>query len=234
MQEVYEDEEELQPVELRRDAHDTHDTEVTLGPMRLVGIFCGLVLVCGLCFGLGYVVGRHKGQQPPPAAAALPADATQTTAAAQTNSPANAAPPKPSAAPQTAPASAPAQQPADGQPETPSGEGPSETNPAASPQSVSPPSGSGSFPAAAAVHPALPQPMQSSPQWMVQIAAGAHREDAQVLAGALRRRGYAVTFRPDPADGLIHVRIGPFSSRREANLMRQRLLNDGYNAIMQP
>ena len=76
--------------------------------------------------------------------------------------------------------------------------------------------------------------MQSSPQWMVQIAAVAHREDAQVLAGALRRRGYAVTFRPDPADGLIHVRIGPFSSRREANLMRQRLLNDGYNAIMQP
>ena len=52
MQEVYEDEEELQPVELRRDAHDTHDTDVTLGPMRLVGIFCGLVLVCGLCFGL--------------------------------------------------------------------------------------------------------------------------------------------------------------------------------------
>jgi pyruvate/2-oxoglutarate dehydrogenase complex dihydrolipoamide acyltransferase (E2) component len=171
MQEVYEDEEELQPVELRRDAHDTHDTEVTLGPMRLVGIFCGLVLVCGLCFGLGYVVGRHKGQQPPPAAAAQPADATQTTAAAQTNPPANAAPPKPSAAPQTAPASAPAQQPADGQPETPSGDLLSETNPAASPQSVSPPSGSGNFPAAAAVHPALPQPMQSSPQWMVQIAA---------------------------------------------------------------
>jgi len=220
--------EELQPVERRRDICDTHDTEVTLGPMRLVGLFCGLILICGLCFGLGYVVGRHKGQQPPSAAAAQPADAAQTTP------PANAAPPKPSAAPQSAPAPTPAQQPAAGQPETPSDDGPSETDPAAGPQSASPPSGSGSFSSAAAVHPALPSPMQSSPQLMVQIAAVAHREDAEVLAGALRRRGYAVTFRLDPADGLIHVRIGPFSSRRDANLMRQRLLSDGYNAIVQP
>jgi cell division septation protein DedD len=215
--------EELQLVEHRR---DTRDTEVTLGPMRLVGLFCGLILICGLCFGLGYVAGRHKGQQPPSAAAAQSADAAQTTPSP------NAAPPKPSAAPQSAPA--PAQQPAASQPETPSDEGPSETNPAASAQSASPPSGSGNFSGAAAIHPALPQPMQSSPQLMVQIAAVAHREDAEVLAGALRRRGYAVTFRLDPADGLIHVRIGPFSSRRDANLMRQRLLNDGYNAIVQP
>jgi cell division protein FtsN len=229
MHEVYEDEEELQPVDCRRDScdiHDTHDTEVTLGPMRLVGLSCGLILVCGLCFGLGYVVGRHKGQQSPPAATAQPAEATQTTA------PTNAAPPKPSAAPLSTPA--PAQQPAASQPESPSDEGPSETNPAAGPQSASPPSDAGSFSGAAAARPALPQPMQSAPQLMVQIAAVAHREDAEVLAGALRRRGYRVTFRPDPADGLIHVRTGPFSSRRDANLMRQRLLNDGYNAIVQP
>jgi cell division septation protein DedD len=222
MHEVYEDEEELQPVERRR------DTEVTLGPMRLLGLFCGLVLVCGLCFGLGYVVGRHKGQQPPSAAAAQPADATQTT------TPANAAPPKPSAAPPSAPAPVPAQQVTAGASETPLAEAPSETNPVASPQSASP--ALGNYSSAAAVHPALPSPMQSSPApgVMVQIAVVAHREDAEVLAGALRRRGYAVTFRLDPADGLIHVRIGPFSSRRDANLMRQRLLSDGYNAIVQP
>ena len=51
---------------------------------------------------------------------------------------------------------------------------------------------------------------------------------------ALRKRGYAVTARRDPADGLLHVQIGPFANRNDANAMRQKLLNDGYNAIVQP
>ena len=69
---------------------------------------------------------------------------------------------------------------------------------------------------------------------MVQIAAVSHQEDADVLVGALRRRGYAVSARRDPADNLIHVRIGPFNDRDEANRWRMKLLNDGYNAIIQP
>jgi cell division septation protein DedD len=69
---------------------------------------------------------------------------------------------------------------------------------------------------------------------MVQVAAVSHAEDADVLVDALRKRGYAVTERRDPADGLIHVRIGPFASREEANRWRDKLLGDGYNAIVQP
>lgn len=69
---------------------------------------------------------------------------------------------------------------------------------------------------------------------MVQIAAVSHQEDADVLVDALRKRGYAVTTRRDPADSLIHVRVGPFSDRSEANAARQKLLNDGYNALVQP
>ena len=69
---------------------------------------------------------------------------------------------------------------------------------------------------------------------MVQIAAVSHSEDAEVLVGALRKRGYAVTSRRDPTDGLLHVQIGPFANRTEASAMRQKLLNDGYNAIVQP
>ena len=49
---------------------------------------------------------------------------------------------------------------------------------------------------------------------MVQIAAVSNQEDADVLISALRKRGYAVTVRRDPADNLIHVRIGPFATRR--------------------
>jgi cell division septation protein DedD len=69
---------------------------------------------------------------------------------------------------------------------------------------------------------------------MVQIATLSHEEDANVLVGALRRHGYAVSARRDSGDNLIHVRIGPFYSRDEANRWRQKLLNDGYNAMIQP
>ncbi len=69
---------------------------------------------------------------------------------------------------------------------------------------------------------------------MVQVAAVSHGEDAGVLVGALRRRGYAASAQREPSDGLIHVRIGPFATHDEAYRMSARLLADGYNAIVQP
>jgi cell division septation protein DedD len=83
------------------------------------------------------------------------------------------------------------------------------------------------------VQPALAAPSSPAATLTVQIAAVSHPEDADVLVNALRRRGYAVVARRD-ADGLIHIRIGPFNTRDEANIWRQKLLNDGYNAIVQP
>jgi cell division septation protein DedD len=59
-----------------------------------------------------------------------------------------------------------------------------------------------------------------------------HQEDADVLVEALRRRGYAVAAHRD-MDAMVHVRVGPFMSRDEANQWRQKLLNDGYNAVVQ-
>jgi cell division septation protein DedD len=78
------------------------------------------------------------------------------------------------------------------------------------------------------------KPATSQLALMVQIASVTNPEDADVLVNALRKRGYTVTAHRDPADGLIHVRIGPFTSSDEANKWRQKLLNDGYNAIVQP
>ena len=80
------------------------------------------------------------------------------------------------------------------------------------------------------VHPAL----SAGLPLMVQVAATAHPEDADALVSALRKRGYPVTARREPTDNLIHVRIGPFYSRDEANQWRVKLLHDGYNAIIQP
>jgi cell division septation protein DedD len=238
------DDEELEQPKRRRDA------ELTLGAGMLLLIFFGLVVVCGLCFGLGYAIGRH-GSQPTLAAGQPPADGAQSPLQA------NGALPKPSATAQAAAEPAQSAPPLDAQPGStdlpqsaaavtvPVG-APQNSSPAASasgqPQGASPPS-------QPQVHPALAQ--QANPPQaaaaphaspvvpaavplMVQIAAVTHEEDADVLVGALRKRGYAVAARRDPADNLIHVRIGPFNNRDEANRWRLKLLNDGYNAMIQP
>jgi cell division septation protein DedD len=100
---------------------------------------------------------------------------------------------------------------------------------------VKPALGSGTAPAASgipaqgAVSPALP----AAGTFIVQIAAVSAQEDADVLMGALRKRGYAVTARREPLDGLIHVKIGPFKTQNEAEIWREKLFNDGYNAVVQ-
>ena len=71
-------------------------------------------------------------------------------------------------------------------------------------------------------------------QYSVQIAAVTNAEDANVLTNALRKRDYPVTERREPADGLIHVRVGPFASHDEANRWRAKLQDDGYNAVIEP
>jgi DedD protein len=236
----YFDEDEPEPEQPRR------DTEVTLGAGAVLGLVFALLLVCGLCFALGYAVGHHASA---PSAAAN----TPTPAPDQEPLQANDSIPKPSASEQTAP---PAPQTGDSptNPDTGAGENPTTTEqspgksepggpPAKSPVATAPgaanpvqpalPAAGNTAPPAQAtpnVHAALP----ASAQWMVQIAAVANPEDADVLVAALRKRGYSVTATREPADRLIHVRIGPFNSRDEANRWRDKLLGDGYNAVVQP
>jgi len=228
------DEQDVEPSRQRR------DTELTLGSGTLLAIFFGLVLLCGLCFGMGYAVG-HRGA--PPSAITPPQPAPD-----QEPLQASGSIPKPSAIAQTpvtpaADATTPDQ--AAAQP------GAATANPAQSPAGAVQPSlapAPGASSAQPQVHPALapgvpetPQspaqavrPALSSPELMVQIAAVSNPEDADVLVNALRKRGYPVTARRDPADNYIHVRIGPFATRALADQWRQKLLNDGYNAIIQP
>ena len=220
------------------------DAEVTLSWGALLGMGLGLLLICGVCFGLGYMVG-HSGQ-----ASAGPA----ATSAAQPNAPdqeplqGSGSVPKPSANEQApvpppptnesaAPGSNGSESPEAGAASSAQGAAPANAPAAAAPgqPQVRPAlGGSGpesiQAPAAANARPAMP----SVNSLMVQVAAVKNDEDAGVLTNALRRRGYPVVSHRDPADGLIHVRIGPFPTRDEANQWRMKLLNDGYNAIVEP
>lgn len=67
---------------------------------------------------------------------------------------------------------------------------------------------------------------------MVQIAAVRSPQDANILVGALQQRGIHAVVRHESQDQLLHVQVGPFSTRAQAFDMRSKLLADGYNAMV--
>jgi cell division septation protein DedD len=223
------------------------DREVTVGPGMLIALALGLFALCAFCFLFGYSVG-HRGSAESAAVAAVPAaDAAPLAQPASLQT-------KPSAGDGGArphQAAAAAAQP--DSPATASTAAPPDENPDPGPAAVPPPAGSSAGAASpktgepairaalsgqsaatrsasdGGVQPALGQ----STGIMVQIAAVSQVDDADVLVGALRKRGYTVTSHRDPADGLLHVQVGPFANRNDAIAMRQKLLNDGYNAVIE-
>jgi DedD protein len=214
------DERDVEPAATRQ------HTELTLGPTTLLLIFFGLVVLCGLCVGLGYSMG-HRGPDATDAIA-LPG-VTPSTVHADSSRSKPAADPQPQSASNPAPAIAGSSVAAVGQT--------SPSEPSKSPGWVVKPAlGASSTPDQADGQAGSADTSEQAPSGtlMVQIAAIAQSEDADVLMSALRKRGYAVVSRREPMDGLIHVRVGPFMTREEADRWRQKLLNDGYNAIVQP
>jgi hypothetical protein len=243
---------------------EERDREVTLGSFTLLAILCVLVVLCGISFGLGYVVGRRE-----PAVTSSVLEPTPIAGQA------DIAKSKPSGGSGSGGgAASEAQSVGDGTGEGQLGAGQEQGRDAASTgaeataaaSSKGTEQGSQNGAGTSQVRPAMPavadgsrpqqagakapqqtqantiEPalgrvttkVQSTPpiELMVQVATLAHQEDADVLVEALRRRGYAVAAHRD-ADGMVHVRVGPFASRDVANQWRQKLLNDGYNAVVQ-
>lgn len=235
MRGAFDDEEEFEQRKPGRDA------EFTLGFGTMLLLFVGLLVVCGVCFGLGYLAGRRGAT----------ASTSQQATAVQASFPIGSSQPKPSATSQvTAPVPVQSVQQPVSASQSAATDRPQSTASVTVPLSSSQPTRQvqPALPAAGtAAQPTTAYPAQQGanaaqqvraasvpptvPFW-VQIAAVSHTEDADVLAGALSKRGYAVTQRRE-ADNLIHVRIGPFTSHDEANRWRTKLLNDGYNAEVQ-
>jgi DedD protein len=245
MRTVFEEEEEelaaLDPHQGRRDDRDDRDDrELTISSTTLLAVFFGLVLICGLFFGLGYTLGRRA-----------PSEVSQPQSAATSDSSAgspqiSASQPKPSAASQTIVPTPEAPETTDASGSTPAATDPQDDSapdtaqPKAETKTPDP-----ATPATQTVKPAMapltPQPAAAAPTGlvasgitgiMVQIAAISNPTDAGVLVGALQKHGYSVTSRHLPGDSFIHVQVGPFSNRADAIAMRQKLLGDGYNAIL--
>lgn len=219
-------------------ASSSRDREYTLSTGLVLAIFFGLALVCAIFFGFGYTLGRKSLQQNlasdsttdssdtssfskfKPAAGSVNGSTTSTVTAEPKQEPVSTPAPQPVTSAPSSPASTPApvvNTPAKQQVAI-------ETQPAPVQRQLTP-----------AVSTPAPAPIPVATgggSTMVQIAAVSHPEDADVLTAALRRRGYSVVKKQDPGDRLIHVQVGPFPSRKEAEAMKQKLMNDGYNAII--
>lgn len=197
----------------------SQDTEITLGTAKLLGLFFGLVMVCAVFFALGYTLGRksdpglstNSATAPPQSTArAKPAGAASGQSSMslyksieQKNSTAQLT----SATADTS--SAPL-----------ATEAESSTNPSqpSSSQSANPPD------------PMAPVPMGG---YFVQVAAVSKQEDAESLVDALKKKQYpAFVAAAATTDKLFRVQLGPFGDIKEAEAMRSRLVNDGYNPIL--
>ena len=195
----------------------SQDTEITLGTAKLLGLFFGLVMVCAVFFALGYTLGRK-------------ADSGLTSLSA-------AAPPQ-TASNRTKPASA-----AAGQSATPMSFYKAVEQKDANPQLTPATADGGSAPAQPPASPEPtqtqaanpPDPMAPIPMggYFVQVAAVTKQEDAESLVDALKKKQYpAFVASNSSADKFFRVQLGPFADIKEAEGMRSRLVNDGYNPIL--
>jgi len=196
------------------------DTEITLGTGRLLGLFFGLVVVCGVFFGLGFSLGRNSiksgalTMEDTPTATSSPYGGAKTMAGTPEK-----VVPAPIQQPQGAPSSSPSVGEKAGSDATP----PTVVSPAASAPASATPAPEMAKPAATAV---------AGNGYTVQVAAVSKQEDADALVDALKKKSYPVFVASAAADKLFHVQVGPFGDIKDAEAMKAKLTGDGYNPIV--
>ncbi|MGO9938552.1 MAG: SPOR domain-containing protein [Terracidiphilus sp.] len=208
----------------------SQDTEITLGTAKLLGLFFALVVICAVFFALGYTLGRKSDSAlagattlaPVPANGAKPVGSGAAPSAQMTF---YKAVEQPNVNPQLTPAAAVA---------APTDAAATQPSAAQTTTSSATPSPSSSTPSQAAQAAGLPDPMAPAPGtgYFVQVAAVTKQEDADALVDALKKKQYPAFVASNAADKLFRVQVGPFGDIKEAEGMRSRLINDGYNPIL--
>jgi len=190
---------------------------------HLVGIFLGIVLLCGVFFTLGYVMGRTQYGSSTVRAAAAAAGSRDILA------------PSPAPKKETPAASSSSDSPewdfyASKKPEdrlaAPAPAVAHETQPASS------------VPAAKSVA----APMKSTARYqppriprgafLLQVAALKGEGDALALTDALQQKQFPAFVATPMADNLYRVQVGPYADAQSANLAKRSLEREGFKAII--
>jgi cell division septation protein DedD len=207
--------------------NDEGEFELVLGNRQLISVFVIVVVLLGVFFSMGYIVGRNSSQgavetahndRPKPDAdssdgssAAPSADAPAPSDNSATSSAADSAPAPPPEATTPAQSEAPASTPAKPQPSVAR-----EAKPKPSP---APP------PSSAPVHAAAAGEPSGGEYWQVVATA---RPDAEIIAEALGKKGFHVVLAPAPKDGIFRVLVGPLPNASTQASTRTNLESAGF------
>jgi DedD protein len=203
-------------------------SEVTLGAGHIVGMFLGVVVLCGIFFTLGYVMGRGGSPQKASGAGSNPSGMNAGNAATGTGEPVSTGwdffPNKSSSSNSAAGGATPGLTP------RPSAT-PRPTASAAPPAPVGPISMSPK-PAGLRIKP-KPPPLPSGREGvLLQVAAMANRGDALALAGFLKQKGYPAFAWGPSNDHLYRVQVGPYRDTKAAGAARITLEKQGFKSIV--
>lgn len=196
---------------------EMQDTEVTLSTGKLLAMFFGAAIICGLFFSFGYAVGKNS--TPAAGVAIMDSSSLATVSTAGGSKPAPARP-----AADSSPASSCA------------GDDPACAKPEESASQASSTEAQKSQPAPELATKGSEAPQLTAPApgsgFIVQVAAVSKSEDADALKAALEKKQYPVFVVDNASSHLFHVQVGPFTDQKEAEMMKSKLAADGYNAIL--
>jgi cell division protein FtsN len=188
--------------------------EVLLGNKHLLSVFFIVVVLLGVFFTMGYMLGRHSVSGG--GYAELPSRRTPPTAPAQSSDFAEAPPPD-----STQQAGAASAAPAAEEPPAKTGTQPQQQLPTAETRKP-----------AVAARPAAQEPAVPAEGQVYLQTAAAKRPDAQVVAGVLKQRGFPVVIAPGPTDAVVRVLVGPLSNAQAVAKARRDLETIGIKSFI--
>ncbi|MFY9562570.1 MAG: SPOR domain-containing protein [Terriglobales bacterium] len=197
------------------------DTEITLGTGRMLALFFALVVICAGFFAIGFSLGRKA-----------TVVGSGNVLAAQSGTPSTVV--RPSAGKNTSPPPTPSsgdfsfykaveQKNADTKLTPPDSQAQPTASTASTPSNPSEPAKTDENSAAA------PAPTNA---YYVQVAAVTRQEDADALVEALKKKQYPAFSNNSSGDKYFRVQVGPYADIKDAEIMRGRLIADGYNPIL--
>jgi cell division septation protein DedD len=209
--------------------NDDGEFELVLGNRQLISVFLIVVILLGVFFSMGYIVGRNSS----------PATETARDEKPKTDHSADSSDGSDTGQPTEQPAIDPATAPA------------SDSTPPATPPEVTKPAQSQPPPAKAQpVHAkeVKPKPSPAPPPVTPPVRAAAagepsggqywqvvatSRPDAEIIAEALGKKGFHVVLAPAPKDGIFRVLVGPLPDAPTQAQTRTGLESAGFkNPIM--
>lgn len=215
---------------------------MVLESRHIVGLFLMIVVISGVVFTLGYILGRNQYETQVRAAALSPKEApresTETSAALKPEpAPVNSktqqkeASPAPAASDWDFYKSAEAKKPEVKLDKPAKSSSPGPASPPAK-NKAAPPSPAASRPLSAKTKSLLNAPLVPRGAYILQVAALTQENDALAIAESLQKKKFPAFVLTPSADHYYRVQVGPYADQKSAIIAKKGLDHEGFKAIV--